>query len=68
MCAATRVCLVSSGEIAFQPRCVQPPAPIAECSDAPPGSLTSDPRTCTTCSCGTGTSGDPLITLDCACC
>jgi hypothetical protein len=68
MCSASRVCLVADGEVALEPRCALPPAPMNECSEAPPGSLTSDPRSCTTCSCTTSVSGDPLVTLDCACC
>jgi hypothetical protein len=69
-CAADRVCVVPAGELGGPgpELCVMPPAPIATCGEAPPGSIGDDPGACTACECRPSPSGDVVVTLDCRCC
>ena len=68
-CAPDRVCMQVAGELFQREVCVLPPSPIAICADAPAGSLTTDPRSCQSCSCFDRSGvGGVVITLDCPCC
>ena len=69
VCAPDRICLRSVGETRVADLCVLPPAPILSCAGAPPGSITTDPRTCQTCSCLDRSGvGGVVVSLECACC
>ncbi len=67
-CAPGRLC-VQTDELRTTGvgACVVPPAPIASCSAAPTGSLSTDTHTCFSCRCGDLATG-PIITLSCDCC
>lgn len=66
-CAPDRVCVHTEERLDPVAYCVLPPAPMASCAAAPPGSLATDTPSCLSCRCA-DVDSQPLVTLSCDCC